>query len=596
MLYVFDDCILDIQCYVLCRAGQPVSLRPKAFQVLHYLLLHRDRVVAKQELAEHIWPDQFISDAVLESTVRAVRRALGDDRHTQGYIQTLRGYGYRFVATVEERVEAGPGATSLISVAPHAPVVCAMPELDDVKPCPTMLAPVPRAAALPPEVLLPPVEEESPATVGPLSFEPPETLQALPRMDELQAKILVVDDEADNIRLLEVLLLRRGYAVIKARNGAEALQQVYGERPDLILLDVMMPEMDGFTVCRWLKDDPRTCLIPVVLMTMLGDVKDRIQGLEAGADDFLTKPVHRDELLARIRTSLSLKRTIYSTIDSLHLAQDVVPLPLYLTIARQGNTITVELTEVAEVVPRERRPIEENLLTEISTELNSILLRAHLQDCLDTPMAFGQPDTLDIALQRLGRLIFSHLLPVPIQQKLAAAVPTDLLLRLDPQLVQVPWELAFDGKEFLLTKFRTSRQVVTPQLSRLRRTLSVQVSDSLKLLIIVDPTERVSTAMQEATQLNHALTSYPHLEVVVMGGKQLRKIDLLLALSEYHLVHFIGSTYFDVSHSSRSGWVWHNAVLTAAEFAQAAHPSVLVFANTCQAEAIAPGSSTNQWY
>ena len=80
------------------------------------------------------------------------------------------------------------------------------------------------------------------------------------------------------------------------------------------------------------------------------------------------------------------------------------------------------------------------------------------------------------------------------------------------------------------------------------------------------------------------------------ADKQLRKIDLLLALSEYHLVHFIGSTYFDVSHSSRSGWVWHNTVLTAAEFAQAAHPSVLVFANTCQAEAIAPGSSTNQWY
>jgi hypothetical protein len=302
--------------------------------------------------------------------------------------------------------------------------------------------------------------------------------------------------------------------------------------------------------------------------------------------------VHREELLARIRTSLSLKRTIYSTIDSLHHAQDVVSLPLYLTIARQGNTITVELTEVAEVLPRERRPIEENLLTEISTELNRMLMLAHLQDCLDTPTTFGQPDTLDIALRRLGRLIFSHLFPAAIQQKLAAAVPTDLLLRLDPQLVQVPWELAFDGKEFLLTKFRTSRQVVTSQPARLMRTLSAQAPNSLKLLIIVDPTERVSIAMQAATQLNHALTSYPHLEVVVMGGNQLRKIDLLLALSEYHLVHFIGSTYFDASHSSRSGWVWPNTVLTAAEFAQAAHPSVLVFANTCQAEAIAHGAST----
>jgi DNA-binding winged helix-turn-helix (wHTH) protein len=180
MLYVFDDCILDIQCCVLCRAGQPVRLRPKAFQVLHYLLRHRDRVVAKHELAAHLWPDQFISDAVLESTVRAVRRALGDDSHTQGYIQTLRGYGYRFVATVEERAAAGPGAPSPLRGAPHASGVYAMPALDDVQPCPTLLAPVPRAAALPPEVLLPPLHEAAPATGGPLPLEPPEPGPGLP--------------------------------------------------------------------------------------------------------------------------------------------------------------------------------------------------------------------------------------------------------------------------------------------------------------------------------------------------------------------------------------------------------------------------------
>jgi CHAT domain-containing protein len=193
-------------------------------------------------------------------------------------------------------------------------------------------------------------------------------------------------------------------------------------------------------------------------------------------------------------------------------------------------------------------------------------------------------------LRRLGQLIFSHLLPAPIQQKLAAAMPTDLVLRLDPQLVQVPWELACDGQEFLLTKFRLSRQVVTPQPARPMRTLSAPAR--LKLLIIVDPTERISTAGPEATQLHQALTAYPPLEVVVMGGEQLRKIDVLLALSDYPLVHFIGSTYCDASSSSRSGWVWPATVLTAAEFAQAAHPSVLVFANTCQAEARADGVST----
>jgi len=136
-------------------------------------------------------------------------------------------------------------------------------------------------------------------------------------MVEPQAKILVVDDDTKNVKLLEALLLPRGYAVITASNGAEALQQVHGDTPDLILLDVMMPIVDGFEVCKLLKDHTETRLIPVVIMTALDRVEDRIKGIEAGADDFLTKPVHRDELLARIRTSLRLKRAIDSTLDSL---------------------------------------------------------------------------------------------------------------------------------------------------------------------------------------------------------------------------------------------------------------------------------------
>ena len=142
MMYVFDDCILDVQCYLLSRTGRPVNLRPKAFQVLQYLLQHRDRVVTKQELAEHIWPEQFISDAVLESTIRAVRRALGDDSHTQSYIQTLRGYGYRFVAIVEERAEAGLGETSPPGGASQAAAVRAMPEPASL---PVSLSPTPPA-------------------------------------------------------------------------------------------------------------------------------------------------------------------------------------------------------------------------------------------------------------------------------------------------------------------------------------------------------------------------------------------------------------------------------------------------------------------
>ena len=129
-------------------------------------------------------------------------------------------------------------------------------------------------------------------------------------MAEPGAKILVVDDETKNVKLLEALLLPRGYTVVKAYDGEEALRQVQQEQPDLILLDIMMPLLDGFEVCKRLKDNEETRLIPVIIMTALGQVEDRIKGIEAGADDFLTKPVRRDELMARIRTSLRLKQAI----------------------------------------------------------------------------------------------------------------------------------------------------------------------------------------------------------------------------------------------------------------------------------------------
>ena len=141
-------------------------------------------------------------------------------------------------------------------------------------------------------------------------------------MAESQGKIIVIDDEILIIKRLEALLIPRHYEVISASNGEAALKLVLQEQPDLILLDVLMPGMNGFEVCRQLKDDPVTRLIPVVLMTALGEVEDRVKGLEAGADDFLTKPVNRDELLARIQSSLRLKRTIDQKVDSLQSIQN----------------------------------------------------------------------------------------------------------------------------------------------------------------------------------------------------------------------------------------------------------------------------------
>jgi len=122
-----------------------------------------------------------------------------------------------------------------------------------------------------------------------------------------RAKILVVDDEERNRRLIEAMLVPLGYQVILACDGDEALKKVSDTPPDVILLDIMMPKVDGFEVAKRLREDEKTKIIPIVMVTALGEVKDRVKALEAGADDFLTKPVEKVELTARVNSLLKVK-------------------------------------------------------------------------------------------------------------------------------------------------------------------------------------------------------------------------------------------------------------------------------------------------
>lgn len=126
----------------------------------------------------------------------------------------------------------------------------------------------------------------------------------------MSARILVVDDIEANVKLLEAKLAAEYYEVLTANDGPTALAVAAAESPDIILLDVMMPGMDGFAVCRRLKDDPTTRHIPVVLVTALDGRSDRIEGLEAGADEFLTKPIDDVMLFARVRSLTRLKQVM----------------------------------------------------------------------------------------------------------------------------------------------------------------------------------------------------------------------------------------------------------------------------------------------
>jgi adenylate cyclase len=125
-----------------------------------------------------------------------------------------------------------------------------------------------------------------------------------------QLKVLVVDDEPDIVRYLEHVLRRLGYEAVSAGDGAEALAKAAEDPPDLVLLDVMMPVMDGFAVCRALREREATRLVPVVVMTALQGVDNRVKVLEHGADDVLTKPVDERELVARIQGALARMRAM----------------------------------------------------------------------------------------------------------------------------------------------------------------------------------------------------------------------------------------------------------------------------------------------
>lgn len=127
-------------------------------------------------------------------------------------------------------------------------------------------------------------------------------------LDVKHARILVADDQKAYREMLQEQLEEEGFEVVCAEDGNQALGHLKNNPFDLALLDVMMPGRTGFSVCRALKTDPKTCLIPVVLVTGLDNVDDRIQGIECGADDFLNKPTNRLELLARVRSLLKLKR------------------------------------------------------------------------------------------------------------------------------------------------------------------------------------------------------------------------------------------------------------------------------------------------
>lgn len=198
-------------------------------------------------------------------------------------------------------------------------------------------------------------------------------------------KILVVDDTPQNIRVLEAILVARGYTVLTAHSGSEALDEVRHDLPDLVLLDVIMPGLSGYDVARQLRASAATRFLPIVMVTALQAQEERVKALEAGADDFLTKPINQVELLARVQSLLRIK-AYHDTIQDQARRLAEWNKTLEQRVQQQVEEIQVARERLVTAREEERRRLRRDLHDGLGPTLASLFQR------LDSALRLVHPD------------------------------------------------------------------------------------------------------------------------------------------------------------------------------------------------------------
>ncbi len=207
----------------------------------------------------------------------------------------------------------------------------------------------------------------------------------------MTARILIVEDETDIVDLLQYNLQEAGFETDYVRNGADALHRAVEKSPDLILLDLMLPEVDGLIVCRLLKNDPRTKNIPIVMVTAKAEERDRIAGLELGVDDYITKPFSPKEVVLRVSAVL---RRIHTGEQTKETKQ----------IQRHGLTIDLDKHQVlTETGPIDLTATEFKLITLFARSPGRVFTRDILMDVIWGEEYYGIDRTVDTHVSRLRR-------------------------------------------------------------------------------------------------------------------------------------------------------------------------------------------------
>ena len=212
-------------------------------------------------------------------------------------------------------------------------------------------------------------------------------LQPVCRHTMITKKILMVDDEPDLVELASYNLKKEGFSVTSAEDGEEALQLIRGKPFDLIILDLMLPGIQGLELCRILKNSPKTENIPIVMLTAKGDVSEKVHGLESGADDYITKPFSPKELIARIKAVLRRSGERTTPDKTIRLGELAINTETF-TVTKRGIALNLSATEF-------------KLLLYLVQRRGRVFSREQLLDAVWKEESFVEPRTVDVHIRRL---------------------------------------------------------------------------------------------------------------------------------------------------------------------------------------------------
>ena len=341
----------------------------------------------------------------------------------------------------------------------------------------------------------------------------------------MTARILVVDDVPANVKLLEAKLSAEYFKVVTADNGRDALALANSDEPDVILLDVMMPEMDGFEVCRQLKANVSTAHIPVVMVTALDQPSDRVEGLRAGADDFLTKPVNDLALFARVRSLARLKLTL----DELRMRQKTVS---DMGIVSDPKSVIEEGEVTGRILLIEDRSQSISRIQATLGDSNDLIVESDVESAL----SIGMAESFDLAIISLN-LQNQDGLRLVSQMRSFSQTRDGLVLVLveEHQMEQLARALDMGVNDYLIRPLDRNELVARVQTQLKRKRYSDRLRQNLELGLEMAITDQLTGLYNRRYMESHLKTQIQH---SLQNGKSVSfliiDVDHFKAINDTH--------------------------------------------------------------